>query len=61
MALFLKNVFPPYFEVSLAENQKKLIWEKLENMKKQSISKKKAFILLKGIFNKVGGRKISRW
>ena len=59
----LKLSFLFIYEVFWAKNKKKSTMEKLENvMKKQSILKKKdVFILLKGIFNKVGGCKISRW
>ena len=58
---FSWKCLPTLFLRFFGQNQKKIKWEKLENMmKKQSISKKNAFIVLKGIFNNVGGRKISR-
>ena len=56
---FLKMSFHLIFEGFLAKIRKKKM-ENLENMKKQYFEKKNAFILLKDIFNKVGGRKLSR-
>ena len=55
---FFEKLFPPYFEVFSPKLRKKIKLEKLENeMTKCSLSKKKAFILPKAIFEKVGGRK----
>ena len=54
--------FPHFFGGFLAKNQKKLKVGKsrIFDEQKGHFEKKNAFILLKGIFNNVGGHKISR-
>ena len=58
---FLKNVFPSYFWGFFGKGQKKIkVGEVRKYEETGYFEKKNAFILLKGIFNNVGRRKISR-
>ena len=57
--IFLKMSFHLVFEVFFGKNQKKIKVGKVRNYDEETeyFEKKNALILLKGIFNNVGGRK----